>query len=203
MKKIITGLILSLFFCSAIAQNEEGAIMAVRIGSNLSFLNVGKATVSPSPGISLGFFSKANVVGKFSIEPEISAVLQNINIDFNELSEEGKVKLALAYTGCAFMGVYNINDKISIHAGPFISYLFYTSVKNESGPIAALIGRKNFFDINYGLNYGIVLELKRFDIGLRYSQGLFNIGKERDILGNTDLFKTKNSFLELYAAYIF
>jgi hypothetical protein len=87
----------------------------------------------------------------------------------------------MSYIEFAFSGV------VTYHKGffqlvPYISYLANIQVNNESGnieEIADIANRKNFYDIDYGLDYTVGVQLKRWDIGIRYKQGLFKTGKEK------------------------
>lgn len=188
------------------AQVDEGASLGVRAGVNFSFLTIKNATVTLAPGVNVGIFSKATIINKFSLQPELSASLQNSKITFNEQIDKTKISLSLYYAECAFLGVYNINSHLSVHAGPFISYLFNTSFKYEvpdTMNTSDFISRNNFYDINFGLIYGGSIEFKRFDLGARINHGLFIIGKKSGLLGYNDFLRTKNSFFQLYGAYIF
>ena len=135
---------------------DEGASLGVRPGMNFSFLNFGSAKESFSPGASIGLFSKAPIYNQFSFQPEISASMQNTIVEFDETLNSSKINLSLYYAEVAFLGVYNINYHVSVHAGVFISYLFRLTMKNENAnhEIENYIGRKNFNDLNFGLITG-------------------------------------------------
>ncbi|MFI5218451.1 MAG: porin family protein [Bacteroidia bacterium] len=192
-------------FSMAQVHMDEGASMGVRAGMNFSLLNFGNASESFSPGASIGIFSKATLQGQFSFQPELSASMQNTNVEFDESLGGAKFSLSFYYAEVAFLGVYNINYHVSVHAGAFLSYLFRFTSKNENVNVEAenYISRKNFYDINFGLITGGAYEFKRFDIGLRMNFGMFTIGKNDTLEGYSPYTQTKNSYFQVYGAYIF
>lgn len=206
MKKhrVFVSVIFLLQYTHVNAQHEEGATLGIRAGVNYSFLNFNNANESLMPGAGIGLYSKAPIDGKFYIQPEISAAYQNIKVDLEDL-DASVIKLSLAYVECVFAGVYQAAPGISVHTGPFISYLFYSKAKSESDDAVTeeFFDRSNFHDINFGLVIGGAYEFKRFDLGLRYSKGMYVIGKERAIGSANDVLRTKNSFLLLYGTIVF
>jgi hypothetical protein len=206
MKKFFITFLCSLSVLIAHAQVEEGASAGVRAGVNFSFIDIQHASESFAPGLSIGFFSKATLKGKFSFQPELSASLQNADVTLDESIGGGKLRLSLYYVETAFSGVYNISEHISVHAGAFISYLFQYKINNESAEqdfIDDYISRKNFYDINLGLVAGAAYEFRRFDTGVRMNFGMFTIGKDNTQLDYSPYVQTKNSFFQFYGAYIF
>jgi hypothetical protein len=206
MRKFFVTVLYSLSVLIAYAQVEEGASAGVRVGVNFSFLDIQHASETFAPGVSIGFFSKATLKGKFSFQPELSASLQNANVELDESIGGGKIRLSLYYVETAFSGVYNVSEHISVHAGAFISYLFHFKVNNESADddfVENYISRKNFYDINLGLVAGAAYEFRRFDTGLRMNFGMFTIGKDNTQLDYSPYVQTKNSYLQVYGAYIF
>lgn len=74
-------------------------------------------------------------------------------------------------------------------AGPYFGYLVNTS----SGFIDNLDDRLNKSD--WGINFGVVVELSGLGIGVNYSNSLISIAREDQIGG---AFKTKNGNLSLF-----
>lgn len=207
MKKLIITACYCFAFTFSTAQVhiDEGASLGVRAGVNFSFLNFANAKESFSPGASIGIYSKAPLIDKFSFQPELSASMQNTSVEFDETLNGSKIKLSLYYAEVAFLGAYNINYHVSVHAGAFISYLFRFTLKNENAnvEIENYISRKNFNDLNFGLITGGAYEFKRFDVGARMNWGMFVIGRNSTSLNYSPYLQTKNSFFQIYGAYIF
>lgn len=205
MKKILFTTLYGLITVFSPAQVEEGALMGIRVGVNFSLLNFPYSTETFYPGVSLGLFSKATLHGRFSFQPELSASLQNTTIKFDEALGSDKIRLSFYYAECAFLGAYNITEQVSVHAGAFVSYLFHFTTKDETANDGneKYISRKNFYDINLGLVTGGAYEFKRYDVGVRINFGMFTIGKNDTLQDYSPYAQTKNSYFQIYGAYIF
>ena len=84
--------------------------------------------------------------------------------------------------------------KLIAEAGPYFGYLVNTS----SGFIDDIGDRFNSTD--WGINFGLVLELDGLGIGANYSNSLSNIARDDQISG---AFKTTNGNLALYGYLYF
>jgi hypothetical protein len=68
---------------------------------------------------------------------------------------------------------------------------------------AGLFEKERFRVVNTGLVYGATYEFRRFDAGLRFNHGLYDIGKNTEPAGYEGALQTRNSFLQVYGAYVF
>ncbi|MBC7920550.1 MAG: PorT family protein, partial [Ferruginibacter sp.] len=98
---------------------------------------------------------------------------------------------------------------VSIQAGPYVSYLVSAKIKNvrvdnngvpvNSGSTTGTeLNREDFSTIDYGLAGGLALDVKGFQLGVRYNLGLREIGQ-----GQAASFVAsgaKNSVAQLYIA---
>jgi len=200
---LILAAAVALYTVPARAQRDEGASMGVRLGVNLSVMDFTYADEKAMPGVSLGLFSKAPLTGGLSVQPELSGTMERVRVTVP--GEVPDVDLTFYYAEFAVLAVYNINETFAVHAGPFIAYRVHMTHSESISPAlkAGLFEKENFSVVNTGFIYGVAAELKRCDVGLRFNHGLYEIVKDTEKTGYPGVLGTRNSFLQLYFAYLF
>jgi|SRR6185436_7295736 len=181
---------------------DEGASLGIRLGVNISNYNLKESSLKTAPGFNLGIFSSAALSKCFSLQPEINLNVQNSEVTVNNELSNAKFNVMLSYVELVISGRMNF-DKLYVQAGPYISYLANSNISDQS-KVNEVVSRKNFYDIDWGLIYSGGIQLKRWDIGLRYNHGLYEIGKPSTEDNNLNIFRNaKTSSLQLYAGYYF
>ncbi|HKR06853.1 MAG TPA: porin family protein [Bacteroidia bacterium] len=181
--------------------HDEGASLGVKFGVNVTNYNIKEANLKTAPGFNLGIFSNAALSKHFSLQPEINLNIQNVNINVNNELSNSQYNLLLSYVELAITGRVSCR-KVYLQAGPYISYLANSTISNNN--INDAMNRKNFYDIDYGLIYSGGLQLKRWDLGIRFNHGMYEIGKPYTSEKNLNIFRnSKTSSFQLYAGYYF
>ena len=206
--------IFSLFFLLSIlidkkliAQTaDEGASLGMKAGVNFTNYNLQDASAKTLPGFNIGLFSRAAFSKYIAIQPEFNFNMQHSKITVNPASDNTQFSLWMSYIEFALSGVATYH-KGFFQFGPYISYLANMNVKNESAnnqDISDIINRKNFYDIDFGFTYTLGIQLKRWDLGIRYNQGLFITGKEKTPNGELNIYRqNKTSMPVIFAGYYF
>jgi hypothetical protein len=181
---------------------EEGASLGVKIGMNITSYNLTNASLKNGPGVNVGVFSNAYLAKHFALQPEINLNLQNSTISSDNELTDIKFKTVLTYIEFALSGRFYLG-KVYLMAGPYISYLAHASITNK-GTADEMADRNSFYDVDYGLVYSAGVQLKRWDLGLRYNDGIYKIGKATTPEGNRNIFEnSKVSSFQIYAGYYF
>lgn len=181
---------------------DEGASLGIKVGVNVTNYNIKEANFKTAPGINIGLFSNAAFSKHFSLQPEINLNMQNAHIDMNSESGDSQFNVLLSYVELAINARVRCH-KIYFQAGPYISYLFNSTLSNNSN-VSDMVSRKNFYDVDYGIVYSAGLQLKRWDLGVRFNHGMNDIGKPYTMENNPNIFRdAKTSSLQLYAGYYF
>ena len=188
---------------SAKAQDDKQVRFGVKGGINLSNLYIDDVTDEKSKlGLQAGVWMKAPIGEFFAIQPELlwsskgTKIGQYQNIPF---TQDGQVRFNLNYAELPVLAAVTLGP-VSIQAGPYISYLFNANVKNlkenlSTGTVIEL-DKNDFNTVDYGLAGGIALDIKGFQLGLRYNYGLREIGKS-DIAGQITR-NAKNSVAQVF-----
>jgi hypothetical protein len=188
---------------TAKAQDDTQFRFGVKGGVNLSNLYIDEVNDEKAKiGLHAGLWMKAPVGEFFAIQPELlwsskgSKIGKYQNIPF---VQDGEVRFNLNYVDLPVLASVTLGP-ISIQAGPYISYLFNANVKNlkedlTTGKVIDL-DKNDFNTIDYGLAGGLALDIKGFQLGLRYNYGLREIGKS-DIAGQITK-NAKNSVAQVF-----
>jgi hypothetical protein len=188
---------------TAKAQDDTQFRFGVKGGVNLSNLYIDEVNDEKAKiGLHAGLWMKAPVGEFFAIQPELlwsskgSKIGKYQNIPF---AQDGEVRFNLNYVDLPVLASVTLGP-ISIQAGPYISYLFNANVKNlkedlTTGKVIDL-DKNDFNTIDYGLAGGLALDIKGFQLGLRYNYGLREIGKS-DIAGQITK-NAKNSVAQVF-----
>jgi hypothetical protein len=182
------------------------ATFGVKGGINLSNLYVQNVSDENAKiGFQVGLFAKAPIAEHFSLQPELLYSLKGSHLEYNNTFAKGKVNYNLHYIELPVMAVFNIAKNFNVHAGPYIAYLAGVDVKNKtttetgSYDFEKEINRDNFHKFDYGVAGGIGADGEKVGFGIRYNYGLKEIGKERQVFGQSYNFpKAKNSVVQAY-----
>ena len=186
MKKQLT-LTLALLSFATIAFSQVG----IRGGLNYSQVSVDGDGVDfgsdQKVGYHLGLQTNINIPGMFSLRPALLYHLKGgegeTGMGDTDLSYfEVPLNLGLAIGPDAL--------KVIFEGGPYFGYLVNASSDLFSDP------EDNLDKVDWGVNFGAVVQLSNLGIGVNYSNSLSNIAKE-DRLNSA--FKLTNGNLALFA----
>jgi hypothetical protein len=178
--------------------NKFGVKGGVNI-SNLYIDDVHDEQVKES--FHFGVYSKMNVAGAFSIQPEMMYSRKGAEVEYRRNNLQGNVDYSLDYIDFPLLMRVDIGA-LNLHAGPYASYLVDAEVRSEdvrggSSPTANL-NEDAFHSFDYGVSGGLGLEWKVIDMGVRYNYGLRDVGSyNRNEPGNA-LESGRNSVAQFY-----
>ena len=210
MKKLILACVLISAFGNSIAQEKSNKNSEVRFGAkggvNLSHFtgdNAGNSYLYV--GFNVGFFAEIPIANKLIFQPELlysaqgSKASEPVFIDLVVYRADAIFKFN--YVNVPLMFKYEIVDKFSLEAGPYIGFL--TSAKLEATIDGVGSDSMNFKNqlksTDFGLNLGMNYDFSNVIFAnARYQVGLTNIG-DADDGGN----KVKNSVYQLGLGFRF
>ena len=206
-----------------VRRNDDGGDDESRIGIkggiNLSNLYSGKNLNDQNGrwGLHAGVFFKLPVADLFAVQPEVLFTTAGNRFGgFSGITNPGgtggnQTLFSLNYIQVPVLASLTAGP-VSIQAGPYVSYLLNVKLKdvrvdNNGVPVSGGGGsnpgreleRTDFSTIDYGLAGGLALDVKGFQLGVRYNLGLREIGQ-----GGASSFVTagaKNSVAQLYIAF--
>ncbi|MEO8146109.1 MAG: porin family protein [Bacteroidia bacterium] len=120
-----------------------------------------------------GFFSKANINDKFALQPELLYTIKGSHVTLNNTT----INIKLNYVELPLVASYKFYKKMFAEAGFDISYLAKVQKTNSTD---TLLKPSAFSPFSFGLLFGTGIELKSFDITLRYDLGLTKLILESD-----------------------
>lgn len=194
MKKIKYSV---LFLFTAFLCQAQSVKFGVKGGINYSDPSVVNSKADAKLGYHIGGVSEIKFA-KFAIQPELTYSVLGAEFNGNVIKSDASVGyLSLP----VFVKVYFL-DKISIEAGPQISYALDKSTKTSyAGSSLGDILQVNDFD--YGVSAGASLQLtSNYFIQLRGVYGFNEITKATGI-AQIDSFVVKNRALQLSVGYMF
>ena len=181
----------TLLFVLALFSSALSAQIAVRGGLNYSQVSVDGSGVDlgtdPKPGFHLGLQGNIGLPGLLSVRP---ALLYHLK---GGKGEDVQGDTDLSYFEVPLnLGINLGTDgaKIIIEGGPYFGYLVNASSDFISDP------GDNLDKVDWGANFGAVVELSSLGIGINYSNGLSNIAKEDRL---SEAVKLKNGNLSIFA----
>ncbi|QHT65288.1 PorT family protein [Rhodocytophaga rosea] len=199
---LFTACLLTAAF-SANAQDDRQFRFGVKGGVNVSNLYIDEVNDEKSKvGLHAGVWMKAPIGEFFAIQPELLWSSKGTKIGTYQnipFAQDGQVRFNLNYVDLPVLASLTLGP-ISIQAGPYVSYLFNANVKNLKQDLTTdsvlELDRSDFNAVDYGLAGGLALDIKGFQIGLRYNYGLREIGKS-DIAGQITR-NAKNSVAQAF-----
>lgn len=192
MRKI-TLLLISILSINLHAQKskkDEGIILGLKGGINVSnFIGDIKDNTFRT-SIHLGIFSEIMVSDKFSIQPELLYSGQG----FSGRSTPGFSRSKYDYINLPILAKIYIAEKISIEAGPQIGFLVSAKERTTNDNITI----QNQKTVDFGLNLGFAYDFKNgVFFQTRYNLGLSNVNAGP----NENAVKYTNSVVQLSVGF--
>jgi hypothetical protein len=198
------------FSSSAQAQDDMKARFGIKGGANLSNLYIKDIDDTKSKfGLHAGVWAKIPVAALFAIQPELLYTTTGSKVGNYSVAggPPNQVDLNFNYIQLPILASLTAGP-VSIQAGPYFSYLLSANTKNvkvdNNGiPTDVTAGRdlneEDFNTIDYGLAGGLALDIKGFQLGVRYNYGLRDVGK--NAIPGLYPNGSKNSVAQLYVAF--
>ncbi|TXE20321.1 PorT family protein [Psychroserpens burtonensis] len=183
MKKLLLLSTIAIFGISNLI-NGQNIDFGFKTGLNISNIAGGETDRNNLFVFHIGGFAEFKINEKFSLQPELLYSRQG--------SEVGNsVKIKLDYLAIPLMAKYYLSKKISLEAGPQISFLVNDKFDfNESSISDADTDASSFdFGLNFGFGYNINSKLST---QVRYNYGITTISENPDI---------KNSVFQISLGY--
>ena len=181
--------------------------IGIKGGVNLSNLYVDNVKdENVKVGANVGLYAKIPIAKGLSIQPEILYSMKGAQVNYNNLFGSGKYRYNFDYIEIPVSLVINIAKNFNVIAGGYTAFLASAKVKDvdANGNINGVkeLNKDNFETFDYGLVGGLGFDIENTNIGLRYSYGLKNIGKDGSLSGNV-LQNAKNSVISLTIGFAF
>lgn len=174
--------------------------LGVKGGLNLSNLYIDDVDDSHmKEGFHVGLYSKMNIAGPFSLQPEFMYTRKGAEVTYNRADLQD-VDYSLDYLELPLLLRLDIGG-VNIHAGPYASYLMDVETKAEDRRGNQVIIEEDeglFHSVDYGLSGGIGLEWRALDMGVRYNYGLRDVGYNGEDDPNNALVNGRNSVAQFY-----
>lgn len=191
MKKFILTCFVALIIASGYAQ---GLDLGIKAGANFANQDIS------GQGISLDTKSRASFHGglfvtfmfseKMGLQPELLYSIQGSKVEDFDLEQ------SLDYLSIPILFRYNINDMISLHAGPQLGLLMASelTVDGDKEDI-----KDDFNSTDFGIAVGGEVDLPmNLGAGIRYVAGLSDIVKEGESWDGAEI---KNSVIQVYVKF--
>lgn len=218
MKKVVKKLgvlgVLAVVTTSVFAQEQKATgesrltpKIGIKGGVNLSNLYVDNVKdENVKVGANVGIYAKIPVVKGLSIQPEILYSQKGAQVNYNNIFGSGKYRYNFDYIEIPVTAVINVAKNFNILAGGYTGFLASAKVKDvdANGNIRGVteLNKDNFESFDYGLVGGLGFDIENTNIGLRYTYGLKNIGKDGSLSGNL-LQNSKNNVISLTIGFAF
>ena len=206
MKKMVFAALAVLVFGFTNAQDEVKATSEVKFGAKggINLANIvgdDAGDANMFVGFNAGFFVEIPVTDKLIFQPEIlysaqgsksEGIIDGYNVD---------ATLKFNYINIPLMFKYQVADKFSLEAGPYVGFLVSAKVKAEvSGFGSATEDAKDLFkSTDFGLGLGMNYEFSDVIFAnARYQAGLTEIG-DSEAGGNS----VKNSVFQIGLGFRF
>lgn len=203
-KIVFLPLMALLITSGQVASQPWNSTVGIKGGMNVSHLSVsGLTDESNVIGYHAGIFVRLGLTPCFAIQPEALISMKGAEVNFNNAFANGGAIVRLNYMDVPVLAVFKLLPHMSLQAGPYFSYLIDASIKNSSdgdgSDFSSEINEDNFNRVDYGLVAGAGLEFRSLNMGVRYLQGLADVGKDRTVFGQTYNFPDgKNSAWQVY-----
>ena len=195
--------------------NNPGPKVGIKAGLNLSQLYVDQPNAedeSMKLGLNLGVFGKIPISNFLALQPEVlySNAGSKITYGGSDLEnvlgiEPGEVRFNLNYIQVPVALAVNVGP-LNLHAGPYLSYLLSANIKDLK---SSDLNTNNIADldtddlnrVDYGLLFGVGVDIQGATIGLRYNYGLREVGNSGIAGQLTD--NSKNGVGQIYIGFGF
>lgn len=210
MKKLLFAVILLVAFGSANAQEKTSNVSNIKFGAKggVNFANLAGDDADGAKmfvGFNAGFFIEIPVADKLVFQPEILYSAQGsksegpLFVDGSVYNVEATFKFN--YINIPLLFKYEIADKFSLEAGPYVGFLTSAKLKAKiQGVGSETIDAKDMLkSTDFGLAIGMNYEFTDVIFAnARYQSGLTEIG---DAEGNNN--DIKNSVFQIGLGYRF
>lgn len=164
--------------------------------ANVSDVNVENQSFKYN--LTLGFFTEFMLSDKIGLQPEI--VFSGQGFKFTEDDGAGvfdERKQKISYMNVPVLLNYYLADNFYVQAGPYFGILTNAKIKID-GLLGGLVGvgnnKDDFNNTDFGAAIGLGIKSGKFDVGLRYQQGISNIQPD---------FSIKNRVVNISLGYRF
>jgi hypothetical protein len=209
------GILFTGITTTALAQEQKTTVesrltpkFGVKGGVNLSNLYVDNVQDKNwKLGATVGVYAKLPIVKGLSIQPEVLYSMKGAQINYNNfLGGSGKYRYNFDYVEVPVTAVINLAKNFNLQAGGYAAFLASVKVKDvdANGNVNGIteLNKDNFQSFDYGLVGGLGFDIENTNLGLRYSYGLKNIGKDGTLSGNA-LQNSKHSVISLTVGFAF
>ena len=194
MKKIV--LFLGILFCiqtnAQSSKREEGIVIGVKGGLNMSNFMGDIKDQSMRTSIHLGLLAEIIVSDNFSVQPELLYSGQGSTYTG---PNPGFARTKLDYLTVPVLGKFGLTDKLSFEAGPQLGFLVSAKTKTNTSN-DKIEGVKT---LDFGLNAGLEYELSS---GVIF-QGRYNLGLTDTGLTGDSNKRASNSVIQFSIGYLF
>lgn len=199
--RIVAIMVFSLGATAAMAQK-----VGIKGGANFTNLYVDDVDdENMKIGFDAGLYYRGYVTDNFGIQTEFLFTQKGSELQYhNVLGGSGKYRFNLNYLEVPILAVFKFGN-FNIHAGPYIGFLVGVNIKDvdDDGDINDIesLDRDDFNTVDTGIAGGIGFDFTGGMIGVRYSYGFQEIGKDEAAVDATA--NSKNSALQLYLGFDF
>lgn len=184
MKKMMFSALAVLVFSFASAQDEAKTASNVKFGAKagLNLANIvgdDAGDANMFVGFNVGMFVEIPVTDKLTIQPEVLYSAQGSKSEGNFDGYDFDATLKLNYINVPVMLKYQVADKFSLEAGPYVGFLTSAKMKVEvSGFGSETVDMKDMVkSTDFGLGLGMNYEFSDVIFAnARYQAGLTQIG---------------------------
>jgi len=190
-------------------ENDQLINFGLKGGLNYSWLNLDDVEDETGRiGYHAGIMTRINFAKHLALQGELLYSTKGSKVEYQNAFFNGDVTLRLNYVEIPVLLVLKLNKNISIHAGPYVSFIIDADAKNNSSvdlfDFEEEVDKDNFKGTDYGFAAGIGAEVQHLFGGIRYTQGFDKIEKEKDYNGTNYTFSSaKNSMVQLYLGFVF
>lgn len=148
-----------------------------------------------------GLYAKAPISSHLFLQPELAYSTKGNRITYDVVGASGESTLNLNYIDLPVLLGIQLTEGLSIHAGPYVSYLVHTNIdtSGDFGDGQEELDRDHFNSFDYGLAGGVAYQVGGVTIGGRYNYGLSQLA-DSDV-AEAILEDSRNSVGQVYIAF--
>jgi hypothetical protein len=196
---------IGLFTTSADAQTQGRVRTGIKGGlsaSTLQFNEVDFSNRKERIGFHAGLFTQIPVGSAFAIQPELLYVNKGASTNYRFAAQDNNASFNLNYVDLPVLATFKLGNAVEIQAGPYVSYLLNTNVRNTGTFNPSInLNADQFNRVDYGLAGGLNVYFGQVLLGVRYTQGLQRIANTT--LSNAIFDNAKNGVGLLSIGYSF
>ena len=167
-------------------------------GDNIAYTTDWKQQI----GFHAGVFARIPVTSIFALQPEILYSMKGASAIYTiPRLFQGTGNYRLAYAELPLLLTFKLSKIVELQAGPYVAYLITANSVTEGLFYPNLLIRNSFDKFDYGAAGGVNFLWQKLLIGVRYTQGLPQVGVDA-IFPDTLLGNSKNAVGMLSVGYI-